>query len=473
MPHPASDLLPRRGTPWLAIAALLALPAAAQADPTVSTPQPVPSSGATELAPKILPMAAVPSHANQVVHDQRPAKLGAKVLFVNFDGVDMNACGNNNPHQNCSTIFGGTVLPFSGDTATRAAIIQSVRSRVEDFGISVTNTRPESGDYDMEVVGAWQGQNVGFAGIAPAGDCWDNTGGEVSFTLDVAGNADGSAEIILQELAHTWGLDHVDVQQDLLYPTTQGNNKTFRDECNQIVADTDLNPTQGFCSHHEQACGNYSQQNSYQEMMMIFGPSTPDAVAPTVQILEPAHGDIIEGGDFTLRVAVADDQVPTVFDTWITFDSPALDEPIESTAAYAGPAELEFPVTGLPNGDFEITVVAEDEGDNPTEASITIRIEGSEVPGGDDGGEDDDDGAADGGSGEAGGDGDDGDGDGGDDGEGGGEGGAGTGDDGAAADDGGQNDDGGCTVDAGGQPAKPVAVLFLMLLATALPRRRH
>ena len=421
-----------------------------------------------------MPLAVVPRDpATALVHDQRPAQLGSKVLFVNFDGVQLNNCGNNSPLQNCSTIFGGTVLPYSGDDAKRASIIQTVRNRVEDFGITVTTVRPASGDYDMEVVGNWQGVNPSFAGIAPGGDCWDNGGGEVSFTLDVAGTTDGVAEIILQELAHTWGLDHVDDNSDLLYPTTEGVNKMFRDECFQVVADTDLTPTQGFCGHHAQACGSNSLQNSYQEMLLIFGVSTPDTISPTAEILSPAHGDIIDG-DFTLTVALSDDQTPAILGTRIRFESDALEEPVEISAAYAGPTDLNFPVTGLPNGDYDITVSVEDESDNMGSDTITIRITGSDVPGNDDGADDDDSGADDDDSGGDGGGNDDADGDGGGNDDGGSnDGGDGTGSDteGAGASGDGEASGDGCAIPV--TPRGPGHISVLLLVLFGLGRRRR
>jgi len=310
--------------------------------------------------------------------DVRPQQLGAKILFVNFEGGEMNACGNNNPQDNCSYIFNGTVLPFSGDAAIRASIIQVVRKRVADFGITITDTRPGSGDYDMEMVGNWQGSNPDFAGIAPAGDCWDNNGGETSFTLEVSTSPDAIAEIMLQELAHTWGLDHVDEQQDLLFPTTQGSNKTFRDECYQVVGNTELDPTSGNCDHHVQACGSYSQQNSYAELLLIFGESIPDTTAPNIGILEPGDGDVIEGEEFNLRIGLQDDQTPAVINTTITIESDSLPEPFVDDAAYASPSELTLPIQGLPDGEYTITLEATDESDNPAMSdSVSFTIQGS------------------------------------------------------------------------------------------------
>ncbi len=321
-----------------------------------------------------------PAAQPAITSDERPAQLGSKILFVNFDGGSLNACGNDDPHDNCTTIFPGTVEPYSGDAANRAAVIQTVRKRVADFGITVTDQRPGSGDYDMEMVGNWQGSNPDFAGIAPAGDCWDNYGGETSFTLEVSTSADAIAEIMLQELAHTWGLDHVDDKADLLYPTTEGSNKTFVDDCFQVVDDVDLNPGQGFCDHHVQACGNYSHQNSHAELLLIFGPSQPDTSAPIVEILAPADGATVEGNKFDLELGLQDDQLPAVIKATVTIDGPSLPEPLDNDGAFVSPSELKFPIMGLPDGEYTIRVDITDESDNPASDMIAITVVGSDAP---------------------------------------------------------------------------------------------
>jgi MYXO-CTERM domain-containing protein len=354
---------------------------------------------------------ALPPSPAGLTATQRPQQLGAKILYVNFEGADMNGCGgSNDPHNDCSTIFQGQVLPYSGDAVDRASVIQVIRKRLGDYGISVTDQRPASGDYDMEMVGNWQGVTPGFAGVAPNIDCFDATGGETSFTLEASASADGIAEIVLQELAHTWGLEHVDEQQDLLYPTTQGTNKTFQDECHKIVSDTDLNETNGYCNEiHTEFC-DFGWQNSHQELLYLFGEAVPDTQPPGVTIVAPADGAIIEGGSFELVVALVDDQSPAVIATDIRLESDALPEAVEAGGSYAAPGELAFPIADLPDGTYSLRVDVHDESDNPAADEITFTVVGNPV-GTDDTGSDDagsgdaggsDDGEATGGSGDAG-----------------------------------------------------------------------
>ncbi|MGH1339934.1 MAG: MYXO-CTERM sorting domain-containing protein [Nannocystales bacterium] len=396
--------------------------------------------------------------------------LGDKILFVNFDGANMNAC-NSGPQNNCSNLFFGTVLAYTGDAAQRASIIQIVRTRLNDFGITVTDTRPGSGDYDMEMVGDWVGlDNPGFAGVAPSIDCFDNRGGEVSFTLEASGNSDGMSEIILQELAHTWGLEHIDDQGDLLYPTTEGQNKIFKDECLTIVTlndDGSTSPTGANCNQmHTNFCSSNSQ-NSYRELLALFGPSIPDTTAPTVQILEPAEGDMLEG-EVNLRVSFEDNQSPVIINATLTIDGGTLEAPVESDGAYAGPSELDFPIQGLESGEYTITITAEDEDDNPASDSVTFTVIGDPPTGSGSGGSGGTDGGAEssggggGGEGEAGG-GEAGEGgsddDGGDD--------SGVETDGAGA--GANGDGGGCAVE---NPTSGVGWAAVSLLGLVAFRRR-
>lgn len=333
------------------------------------------------------PSTSMPASDAGLVAKERPQRLGSKILYVNFDGAQMTWCGgSNDPHGNCSTIFQGNVLPFSGDAGQRASIIQVIRKRIADFGITVTDQRPKSGDYDMEMVGNWEGQNPDFAGVAPNIDCFDAEGGETSFTLEASGSADGVAEIVLQELAHTWGLEHVDEKQDLLYPTTEGTNKTFQDACHKIVEDTALNETNGYCNAvHTQFC-DYGWQNSYQELLYVFGESVPDTQPPGVTIVAPEDGATIDGGSVDLVIALQDDQSPAVIATTIVMQSDVLPAPVEASGSYAAPGELTFPITDLPDGTYTVRVDVSDESDNPAADEITFTVVGNPAEGGDESG---------------------------------------------------------------------------------------
>ncbi len=300
-----------------------------------------------------------------VVDVPRPPRQAPKVVYVNFDGASMNGGCGDNPQNNCSTIFTGVVEPFAGDASLRAAVVQWVRERSAPYNIRYTDERPSSGDYDMEMMGEWEGVDNGTrAGTAPSIDCDDIRGGEVSFAMKF-GNTEAVAEVILQEIAHTWGLAHVNDQSDLLFPTTAGVRKWFQDECFQIVADTQLTPTASNCPHHQQACGSNSLQNSHQELLLTFGPGTPDSTAPSATIVSPSEGEAFpSGAAIDLTVAFDDNESPMMFTTRLIVESSSLPMTIDTIDDYPGPAEYTFPLTGLPDGEYAVTVEVSDETSN-------------------------------------------------------------------------------------------------------------
>lgn len=341
-----------------------------------------------------IPVSA-PWYTPMVLNADAPPPLAAQpwILYTNFDGGQMEWCGfgNNDPKGNCSHIMQDTVLPFTGDAGRRAAVVQVIRQDFKDFNISVTDVRPpDSVDYDMEMIGDWSpAPGGGFAGVAPSIDCWNGDGGEVSFTLDYTSSATGIAKAVLQEAAHTWGLEHVDSKLDLLYPTTESVvDPTFVDECFQIVQLDDNNqpvPSGAQCGQqHTMFCGSNTKQNSYQELLQIFGPHEADLTAPVVEISEPAEGAVL-GGSFDLKISASDNQTPQLLVLGLNLEGPKM--LATDPASYPAPAELTFPIKGLPAGDYTATVEVEDEDGNLATDVVHFTVMGATEPGDSTGGD--------------------------------------------------------------------------------------
>jgi MYXO-CTERM domain-containing protein len=324
-----------------------------------------------------------PYHEPLIFQGNGPKPLPAEAwtVFTNFDGANMNSCGwgDNSPQDNCSTIFDGTVLPFSGNAAQRAAVVQVIRADLGQFNINVVDKRPVSGDYDMEMIGDWNpAPQGGFAGVAPSLDCWNDNGGEVSFTLDYTGTATGIAKAVLQEIAHTWGLEHVDSKSDLLYPTTQSiPDPSFQDVCNPIVRLDDKGntvPEDWVCAQqHSQFCG-LNQQNSYRELLQIFGPGVPDLTAPTLEITSPADGSTVDPS-FELAMHVEDNQSPQLLVVNIAVEGP--DSFTADPTSWASPSDLTFPIAGVKPGEYTITATVVDEYDNEALDVVTFTVKGA------------------------------------------------------------------------------------------------
>jgi len=315
------------------------------------------------------------------------------VLFINFEGGQMADCnGSDWPVMNCSTIMHDVVEPYSGDTATRAAVVQAMSNDVEDFALTVVGDRPPDDTlYDMVMVGNWNpAPEGGFAGVAPTIDCWNTNKAETSFSLDL-GDASSVAKVVGQEAAHVWGLEHVDSQSDILFPTVGGaSDPAFEDECHHIVViDGGIVESAANCPEmHAANCDEPDTQNSYRDLLMVFGPPGADVTAPTVEILVPMENEAFaSGASFDLTLRMIDDVPPQLFDIYASID--ADEQGAMLGAAQWGP-ELVTPVSGLPDGEHFIRIDIADQQGNPATATVhfTIGIAPVDTTGDDSGSDD-------------------------------------------------------------------------------------
>ena len=384
------------------------------------------------------------------------------LLFVNFDVGQVNAGCGNDARNDCSQLYSGPFTAYTGNASERAAVIQAAREDVEDFGVIVVGERPPNDQpYAMVIVGQPAGGSPpGVGGVAPAIDCGNTNPWITSFAFLLSSGANTLATVIHQEAAHTWGLEHVDENTDNLFPSAGGTvDPKYTDACHQIVVNTDLSPDgDARCNSIHTLFCPANQQNSYQEMLALFGAPVPDLVPPTVAISSPAEGAELDySADFDLTFVLDDDRRPQIFDIVVYFDD------VEATDAVLIDQEHTFPVAGgdapaghgLFNGPHTIRIEALDEAGNVASDEVTfVIVGGNEAPAGD-------------GSG--------GDGSGGDAGDGtAGSGGDGTaGGDATAGLDGGRgNDDGGCAC-ATTPPGGGTRAAWWMLAPLLLLRRRR
>ncbi|MCH9688687.1 MAG: hypothetical protein K0V04_45065, partial [Deltaproteobacteria bacterium] len=334
-----------------------------------------------------------------------PAQGGASQgrIFVNFDGANLS--GGSDDSRNNITQIGNLVGNFApyGAGEKREAVMQAVVADWAPFNVIITDVRPASGDYTMNMTGPTNPYGGGVLGIAPV-DCGDaQTHNNITYAFHSANDsfsAAVTATTVGQEVAHSYGLEHVDEPGDIMNPFNAGGDASFNDQCIPIVQNL-------YCPNQHQAeCGVNNQQNSYAELMTLFGPSTPDASPPTVSITFPSDGDTFPtGSDFTITVDASDDAGIEQ----VVLYSNGSDQGSDNSDPYG------WDVTGIPEGSYELYVVAIDTAGNETSsASVSISV-GDDLPppsgddgGNGDGGNDDGgngDGGDDGGNGDGGGDG--------------------------------------------------------------------
>jgi hypothetical protein len=313
----------------------------------------------------------VPAPADvQAEPSPKAAKHG--VIFVNFDAIELQQ-GFDDSHADVSAIFGGAFAAFGGDDSARVAVMDAVRTDWAQYDVTVVDSRPASGDYTMNVTSPTNPIGGGVLGIAPL-DCDDaQTHNNITFAFHGAGDGFGPSVVattIGQEVAHSYGLEHVDDPSDILNPFNAGGDPSFRDVCLPIVQG-------GMCAaQHERHCGSAVSQNSHLELLELFGSSIPDEMAPVAAITFPANGAELEvGADFTITAEVTDDN--TVASVQLFDGDTAL--PADATAPYT------WEVVDIPEGVYEFTVVATDQAANEATSELVTVYVGVEAPAEDDG----------------------------------------------------------------------------------------
>lgn len=307
-------------------------------------------------------------------------------IYVNFDGAQLDCTGNyhDDSRTNSSWVCGMFVgvgpyayAAYDGNETQRAAILQATRDDWAPFQVDVVNARPDQGDYTMAMVGPSNFVGGGALGIAPV-DCEDSVKNNIVFAFnDSQQFVDIAATAISQEVAHAYGLEHVNDVLDVMHPQSGGGAQAFRDLCSPLVNTPQCNP------QHSQHCAG-GQQNSFQELMSLFGPAAPDLLPPTVQITAPPDGtQVPTGSDFTVKVTANDDEGVEVVDLYVDggFENSISSPPYD------------WPVVGIPEGEHEFYAIARDAAGNETiSAVVTVYAGGA----GDGDGDGDGDGGGDG-----------------------------------------------------------------------------
>ena len=237
--------------------------------------------------------------------DQPPLQASQGVIFVNFDGATLQH-GSDDATQNRTGLSNlvGAYAPY-GDGDKRDAVMQALRADWAAYDVVVTDTRPDSGPYVMNMTGPSNAFPSNVLGIAPL-DCWDSsTHSNVTYAFHSANDqfsATTTATTISQEVAHSFGLEHVADPGNIMNPSNAGGDPSFKDQCTSVVGGSSCG------SQHEAHCGTPFEQNSHAELMELFGPAIADTASPLVTIEVPVDGDEFDvGSQFEIVVQAHDD----------------------------------------------------------------------------------------------------------------------------------------------------------------------
>jgi len=303
----------------------------------------------------------------------RERELGTPTtLFVNFDGVELGSCSPSNSKKDCHWYNNDPIAPFSGDMQAKIAILDAMRRHTEDYGVRITGTRPDDGNYTMVVYGGTE-EEFGALGSAPSGDCLDSLPNEIAFAHldgDLAPWIVAGSTTALHEAAHTWGLDHIDLPTEIMYPEGDNTPTAFDDACHRIVADTALGDGEPSCPDlNTDVCGVGGQQNSYAVLAELFGPAYVDVTAPRLELVSPDDGEYFQApATFDVVLEVVDDLDPQPYTMWTWYgDGPRPDD----SATTPSPG---FTVDRLPVGTWSFHVAIADQAGHETQLDFEIEV---------------------------------------------------------------------------------------------------
>jgi hypothetical protein len=338
----------------------------------------------------------------------------SRIIYLNHTGVTL-APGNNDSRTNKSSLVNSTVAvpAWNASATTWSGVMTCFRDMFSRWDVTITDVNPGNVPH-MEAIFTTSpsviGMSSGVGGVSPfTQDCGIIENSIVfTFASAIGNDPQTLCEVMAQEVAHSYGLDHEMLASDPMTYLNYNGNRTFKDQ------------TVSCGEYSNRACGIGGStcrpnQNSVQLLNQRLG--IADAVAPTVAITAPADGATVAPG--FMVTATASDNVG------VTQTTLYVDNVMVSTTQGAGPYSWPTNAT-LADGTHMVSVEATD-GKNPKRITITVNVQSG---GGGSGSGSGSDGTGSGGSGS-------GSGSGSDDGTGGGGGGGGGDDDGSGGTSGG------------------------------------
>lgn len=312
----------------------------------------------------------------------------SKIIYLNRTGITLQP-GDDDARTNRSSIIGGqaSVPAWNTSAANWAATVQCMKDMFARFDVTVTDVNPGMVPH-MEAVFGGSPQNIGMGqgvgGVSPfTDDCSVIENSIVfAFTNALPQDAQSVCEVMAQEVAHSYGLDHEMLASDPMTYLSYNGDRTFKDQ------------TVSCGEYQNRACGIggsvcRNNQNSVQLLTERLGKA--DLVAPTLSITSPADGETVAPG-FAVAATAMDDVA-------VTGGRLFVDD--VDVGPVTGPGPFTFPTDpNLADGAHALRVEVTD-GKHPVTTTITVTVSRMGPGGGSGSGE------GDGGDGDGGGDGDD------------------------------------------------------------------
>jgi Bacterial Ig domain len=221
----------------------------------------------------------------------------SKIIYLNHNGVTLTP-GNSDSRTNRSSIAQQqtTIPAWAVSATTWNATVACMRDMFSRFDVQVTDVDPGSANHIEAVFGGSPtqlGMPSNVAGVSPfTTDCSIIENSIVfTFTDVIPADAQTACEIMSQEVAHSFGLDHELLASDPMTYLQYTGNRTFKDQavsCGESTARP--------CGINGSTCR--PNQDSVALLAERLGTAgTPgDTVAPVVGITSPSNNATVPPG---------------------------------------------------------------------------------------------------------------------------------------------------------------------------------
>jgi uncharacterized protein (TIGR03382 family) len=309
----------------------------------------------------------------------------SRYIYLNKNGSTLNPGGTDNSATRTSTIVDTTRnFPAWNVSATNwSAVVAALQEMYAPFGVTVSDAPPPTGTrFIMAMFGGTAGDALPadqvpppsqgtILGVSPFTPDCGNIDDSIVFTFAVSAEQFGEtprqiAEIAAQEIAHSFGLDHVLNASDPMTYLDYTGNRSFKSgavPCGESTA---------------RACGlvNYgypSCRANQDDVALLLdrlgtGGTPGDTVAPTLGITAPQNNALVPP-TFTVYVDASDNEAITTVELYV-------DDTLVDTAV-TSPFSLH--ATSLTLGDHVLQVVASD-GTNQTTRNVSVTVDDNADP---------------------------------------------------------------------------------------------
>jgi hypothetical protein len=312
--------------------------------------------------------------ARQVIVDDDVPDAGglsqSRIVYLNRRGITLMPGGNDSRTDHSWFVSAPvTIAAWDASASLWAQTLACVRKMFAPFDLTITETDPQNEPHIEAVFGGSPDQ-LGFgshvAGVAPfSTNCRTVENAIViTFADAIPQVAQIACEVMSQEIAHTFGLDHELLAPDPMTYLPSTGTRSFQDQladCGESIARPCGLPDRPSCR---------ARQNSVELLLDRVGAvAAGDGVPPRVSITSPPNAATVAPG-FEVAAAISDDGP-------IRLVTLSLDGIVVQSLT----AEPWTFVTApdLPPGSYRVTVEATD-GPNDASASIDVWVQSAPGP---------------------------------------------------------------------------------------------